>query len=78
MVQKVGARPPRFRALAWRVKAKPPRSYAALAASMIGREVNEDWVDPYGEFGRELDRVAPSVRFGLELAAWNLYGGFFR
>ena len=45
-----------------------------LAASMIGREVNEDWVDPYGEFGRELDRVAPSVRFGFELAAWNLYG----
>ncbi len=45
-----------------------------LAASMIGREVNEVWVDPYGEFGRELDRVAPSVRFGFELAVWNLYG----
>src|SRR5215204_997630 len=44
-----------------------------LAASMIGREVREDWVDPYGEFGGELDRVAPSVRFGLELAVWNLY-----
>src|SRR5215204_1143782 len=44
-----------------------------LAGSMIGREVKEDWVDPYGEFGRELDRVAPSVRFGFELAVWNLY-----
>ena len=44
-----------------------------LAGSMVGREVKEDWVDPYGEFGRELDRVAPSVRFGFELAVWNLY-----
>jgi O-succinylbenzoate synthase len=39
-----------------------------LAASIVGREVKQDWVDPYGEFGRGLDRVAPSVRFGLELA----------
>jgi o-succinylbenzoate synthase len=45
-----------------------------FATSMIGREVKGDWVDPYGEFGRELDRVAPSVRFGFEMAAWNLYG----
>jgi o-succinylbenzoate synthase len=44
-----------------------------LAGSMMGREVKEDWVDPYGEFGRELDSVAPSVRFGFELAVWNLY-----
>jgi o-succinylbenzoate synthase len=44
-----------------------------LAGSMMGREVKEDWVDPYGEFGGELDRVAPSVRFGFELAVWNLY-----
>src|SRR5687768_1261063 len=43
-----------------------------LAASMTGCEVKQDWVDPYGEFGRGLDRVAPSVRFGL--AVWNLYG----
>jgi O-succinylbenzoate synthase len=48
-----------------------------FAASMIGREVKGDWVDPYGEFGRELDRVAPSVRFGFEMAAWNLYGSLF-
>src|ERR687889_293156 len=45
-----------------------------LATSIVGREVKQDWVDPYGEFGRGLDRVAPSVRFGLELAVWNLYG----
>jgi O-succinylbenzoate synthase len=44
-----------------------------LAGSMIGHEVREDWVDPYGEFGGELDRLAPSVRFGFELAVWNLY-----
>jgi o-succinylbenzoate synthase len=44
-----------------------------LAGSMMGREVNEDWEDPYGEFGQELDRVAPSVRFGIELAVCNLY-----
>ena len=46
-----------------------------LAASMIGREIKEDWVDPYGELGRELDRIAPapSVRFGFELAVWNLF-----
>jgi O-succinylbenzoate synthase len=45
-----------------------------LAGTMLGREVKEDWVDPYGESLRELDRVAPSVRFGFELAIWNLYG----
>jgi o-succinylbenzoate synthase len=45
-----------------------------LADSMIGREVKEDWVNPYGEFGRGVDRVAPSVRFGFELAVWNLCG----
>ncbi len=45
-----------------------------LAGSMLGREVEEDWLDPYGEFGRGLHRVAPSVRFGFELAVWNLCG----
>ncbi|HEX5974042.1 MAG TPA: o-succinylbenzoate synthase, partial [Rubrobacteraceae bacterium] len=45
-----------------------------LAGSMMGREVEEAWVDPYGGFALALDRVAPSVRFGLELAVWNLYG----
>jgi len=45
-----------------------------LAGSMIGREVTDDWVDPYGEFAREIEDTAPSVRFGFELAVWNLYG----
>jgi o-succinylbenzoate synthase len=44
-----------------------------LAGSMMGCEVRKDWVDPYGKFGRELDRVPPSVQFGFELAVWNLY-----
>jgi O-succinylbenzoate synthase len=43
------------------------------AGSMMGCEVTDDWVDPYRGSSRELDRVAPSVRFGLELAVWNLY-----
>ncbi len=45
-----------------------------LAGSIMGREVTDDWVYPYGELGRELDGTAPSVRFGFELAVWNLYG----
>ena len=46
-----------------------------LAGSLIGREVTDDWTDRNGTFGRELERIAPapSVRFGLELAVWNLY-----
>jgi O-succinylbenzoate synthase len=44
-----------------------------LATSMIGHQVKEDWVDPYREFGGELDRIAPSVRFGFELAVWNMF-----
>jgi len=45
-----------------------------LAASIVDREVKQGWVDPYGDFGLGLDGVAPSVRFGLEQAVWNLYG----
>jgi len=45
-----------------------------FTGTMIGSEVTDDWVDPYGEFARELEGTAPSVRFGFELAAWNLYG----
>ena len=46
-----------------------------LAEPMMGREIVEDQVSPDGEFSRGLDllRPAPSVRFGLELALWNLY-----
>jgi o-succinylbenzoate synthase len=45
-----------------------------LAGPLIGREVTEDWTDRDGAFGRKLERIAPvpSVRFGLELAVWNL------
>jgi O-succinylbenzoate synthase len=45
-----------------------------LAGSLIGREVTDDWTDRNGAFGRELERIAPahSVRFGLELAVWNM------
>jgi len=46
-----------------------------LAESMVGREATDDWIDPEGGFSRELDRLdpTPSVRFGFELALWNLY-----
>ena len=46
-----------------------------LAEPMTGREATEEWVDPDGDFSRNLDRIdpAPSVRFGFELAVWNLY-----
>ena len=42
---------------------------------MLGHEVTGDWADVDGAFGREMDRIepAPSVRFGLEMAVWNLY-----
>ncbi len=45
-----------------------------LASSVVGREVTEDWIDPDGDFGRDLDSMdlAPSARFGFELALWNL------
>jgi O-succinylbenzoate synthase len=45
-----------------------------LAGSLIGREVTDDWTDRNGAFGQELERIAPapSVRFGIELAIWNL------
>ena len=45
-----------------------------LASSIMGRETTDDWVDPAGDFSRELDAMglAPSVRFGLELALWSM------
>ena len=50
-----------------------------LAESVIGREATADWVNPEGRPSRELDRLdpAPSVRFGFELALWNLYAASF-
>ena len=47
-----------------------------LAGSMVGCEATDDWVDLHGEFVRELGRAAPSVRFGLELAVWNLWAAY--
>jgi O-succinylbenzoate synthase len=46
-----------------------------LASYMVGREAADDWIDPDEDFSRELDAMdlAPSVRFGFELALWNLY-----
>ena len=46
-----------------------------LASSVMGREVTDDWVAPDRDFSRELDAMdlAPSARFGFELALWNLY-----
>ena len=46
-----------------------------LAASVVGREAADRRVDLQGRFSRELDRLdpSPSVRFGFELAYWNLY-----
>jgi O-succinylbenzoate synthase len=45
-----------------------------LAGSLIGREITDRWTDQHGAFGQDLERIAPapSVRFGLELAVWNL------
>jgi O-succinylbenzoate synthase len=45
-----------------------------LAGSLIGREETDDWTDRNGTFGRKLELIAPapSARFGLELALWNL------
>jgi o-succinylbenzoate synthase len=51
------------------------RQLRDLASSMVGREITADWIDPDGNFGREPDAMdlAPSVRFGFELALWDLY-----
>jgi len=47
-----------------------------LAGSMIGGEVTDHWVDGDGALDLEVERMVPtpSVRFGFELAVWNLYG----
>ncbi len=46
-----------------------------LASFVGGREITDDWVDPDGNFSRELEAMdlAPSARFGFELALWDLY-----
>jgi o-succinylbenzoate synthase len=46
-----------------------------LARTLVGLQVTDYWIDQDRMLGRELERIAPapSVRFGLELAVWNLY-----
>ena len=46
-----------------------------LAGFIVGREVTDNWLAREGDLASELDRLdaAPSVRFGFELALWNLY-----
>lgn len=50
-----------------------------LAGSLIGREIGEVWAARDGAFVPQPERIgpAPSVRFGLELAIWNLYAVHF-
>jgi o-succinylbenzoate synthase len=45
-----------------------------LASSAMDREITDDWIDPDGSFSCELDSMdlAPSARFGFELALWDL------
>lgn len=47
----------------------------SLAASIVGQGLTDEWIGADGELALLLDSIelAPSVRFGLELAAWNLY-----
>ena len=45
-----------------------------LGTSLVGREISLDWMDPDAKPGRapDLAGLAPSARFGVELAIWNL------
>ncbi len=46
-----------------------------LSDNLVGRALTRDVLDPDGHFARELDTMglAPSARFGFELALWDLY-----
>jgi O-succinylbenzoate synthase len=54
---------------------KATEQLRGLASSMVGREMTDGWIAQDGDFSRELDSMdlAPSVRFGFELALWDLY-----
>ena len=47
-----------------------------LATALVGRRVTAETLESEGSLARELDLLAPSVRFGLELALWNLYAAY--
>ena len=51
------------------------RGLGDLAASAVGRELDDGCIGMDGALARALDRkdLAPSVRFGFELAVWNLH-----
>ena len=55
------------------------RELGDLAASVVGREVTDAWIGADGHLARMLDDadLVPSVRFGFELAVWNLYAAAF-
>ncbi len=44
-----------------------------LAGALIGHEIGEVWADRGVAFVPQPERIGPAVRFGLELAVWNLY-----
>jgi O-succinylbenzoate synthase len=46
-----------------------------VAGAFMDRAVTADLLDPHGPLARELDDIdlAPSARFGFELALWTLY-----
>jgi O-succinylbenzoate synthase len=52
------------------------KSLSLLAGSLMGCAVSGGWLDRVLDSvsGLERSSPAPSVRFGLELAVWNLYG----
>lgn len=51
------------------------RQLHGLTRTLIGREPEEAWISPGGLLDRLLDgaKPAPSARFALELAIWNLH-----
>lgn len=51
------------------------RELRSLEKFIVGRDVTGGWLGADGELSRLLDVVSltPSVRFGVELAVWNLY-----
>lgn len=55
--------------------AEARRQLLALRDSLQGWAITPDWVEPNGAFVRHVEalNLAPSVRFGLELAVWNLF-----